>query len=529
DTTITVNKNIIINGQGSILDADKRFRIMVVNGFTVSLNNLTFINGRTDGGLGGAIYNYADLFVEDCQFSNITALQGGAIFTGPYSSLNVTNSIFNNISVTEFGGGVLYDDLSSGSVINCTFINIRSNEHGGAVLGDSDSNFKVINSTFINNTAAHYGGAIVANYRCAAEVINSTFINNIAPAGGAIGTTGIFTVINSNFTNNIATAMGSSIYTWDVLNVKDCNFNSVNTIGVAEIYVDSNTNANINLTNNNMSVSLLPVYNKGGKIISPTNLTFQNVTVDVDKAATLTAVLTDDNGNIIGSDTNVAGKVNDTDVNLVFDGNTKKFTAIYNPQAKGNYTISGNYARASNINVTNATLTVNTIPINEFKIDINSKIYCNFSGIITILPTNATGNVTIKVNGTKYGQLELENGSANWLFANLTPGVYNVTFEYFGDDYYSANSTSIIVDIDKATVDLKANVTDHIYGENTTVKVNVTGVAGTDLSGNVTVNIGQSSWNGAVNSDGIGEVVISGLAAGNHTADVKYLGNNNYT
>ncbi|MFR8879662.1 MAG: Ig-like domain-containing protein [Methanobrevibacter smithii] len=58
-----------------------------------------------------------------------------------------------------------------------------------------------------------------------------------------------------------------------------------------------------------------------------------------------------------------------------------------------------------------------------------------------IVPSDATGNVTVTVNGKNYTS-EIVNGTAVITINGLSEGSYNVTVVYDGDDKYLANSTN---------------------------------------------------------------------------------------
>jgi transcription-repair coupling factor (superfamily II helicase) len=62
------------------------------------------------------------------------------------------------------------------------------------------------------------------------------------------------------------------------------------------------------------------------------------------------------------------------------------------------------------------------------------------------LPEEAEGYLTVTVNGTPYTQ-ELVNGSATVNVPKLSPGKYNITVSYSGDDNYEAISKTMIVNV----------------------------------------------------------------------------------
>ena len=93
------------------------------------------------------------------------------------------------------------------------------------------------------------------------------------------------------------------------------------------------------------------------------DLIFNNVTCAVGTNTTLNALLSDDKGNSIGSNTLVEGKVGYTDVTFVFDELTKMFTVKYSQtQTVGLYLITGSYDLAAKCKVIAGLLNVQSIP-----------------------------------------------------------------------------------------------------------------------------------------------------------------------
>ena len=60
-------------------------------------------------------------------------------------------------------------------------------------------------------------------------------------------------------------------------------------------------------------------------------------------------------------------------------------------------------------------------------------------GIDVTLPADATGNITVTVNSSSK-TVEVKDGKASATFANLTPGNYDISVVYSGDDKYNADS-----------------------------------------------------------------------------------------
>ena len=68
------------------------------------MNNITFINGYTEGN-GGAIFAYGNVDITGSRFINNTAVDGGAIknFNG---KMTISESCFTSNNATEYGGAL---------------------------------------------------------------------------------------------------------------------------------------------------------------------------------------------------------------------------------------------------------------------------------------------------------------------------------------------------------------------------------------------------------------------------------------
>ena len=114
---ITIGKNLIIDGQGNTIDANKLGRIFYISGNNVTLKNINFKNALFSGAAGGGAIYFTGTYltIENCTFEsnrNTHSSKGGGAIYGAYRPLaliNITNSTFTNNSV-ENGGGALYFD-----------------------------------------------------------------------------------------------------------------------------------------------------------------------------------------------------------------------------------------------------------------------------------------------------------------------------------------------------------------------------------------------------------------------------------
>ena len=158
---ITIERdNIVIDGDGHTIDGAGQARIFNILSNNVTLKNINFINGYSDG-------------------------NGGAIWAA--HNLNILDSRFEDNSANKSGGAVYIDGAFSNCRINSTFINNSAN-NGGAVYFNGATSNSTINGHFENNSAVRAAGAIYVKGKSSNNTFASEFYNNHAKAasGGAI-------------------------------------------------------------------------------------------------------------------------------------------------------------------------------------------------------------------------------------------------------------------------------------------------------------------------------------------------------
>lgn len=185
-------------------------------------------------GNGGAIYNQADLTINNTSFTNnLAGESGGAIANSVDGTLKIAgNTMFaNNIVNSQFSEKITYN-------INNEILNGHHNGYlgsGGAISNSGE--LKIDGATFISNNAAVYGGAIFSESDATLEINNTIFEKNTAESyffdkdynfepdnsytvyedqglmglGGAIYSIGETTIKNSTFKNNKAGVDGGAI------------------------------------------------------------------------------------------------------------------------------------------------------------------------------------------------------------------------------------------------------------------------------------------------------------------------------
>ena len=267
---ITDPAGLTIDGTGQTItiSGNNSVQVMRVNiGAKLTLEHLTVINGRADGG-GGIYNNQGTLIVSNSTFfgNNAYDYNGGGIYS--YGTLIVSNSTFSNNSAYDYGGGI----YSYGSFIvsNSTFSSNRSGYYGGGIYSYGAINAS--NSSFSDNSTDYHGGGIYNNGSL--SVSNSSFSGNSADdSGGGIYSNGSFSVSNSTFSSNSAST-GGGIYNFGTYsaNVSNSTFSGNNADSGGGILNTSTLSVSNSTFSGNNADSGGGIYNTGTLNLSNTIL-----------------------------------------------------------------------------------------------------------------------------------------------------------------------------------------------------------------------------------------------------------------
>ena len=258
---IVIDKDdIVINGNGHIIDAQQRTRIFKVSGKNVTIKNVILKNGYgNDGGAiinydgdltiknsilventsqddGGAIYNKGELTIMELELSgNIAQENGGAIYNNGKLTIS-ESSLYENTS--QEAGGAIYNNgkltiIESSLYANTSFGRgmFLGGESGGAIINCGE--LSIINSSLSDNVSKLFGGAI-HNHSGTLTIEESSINANTAEKGGAIFNENNLIISGSTFNENTANGEydgGGAIY------------NKVGTVSI------SNTTFNKNIAN----------------------------------------------------------------------------------------------------------------------------------------------------------------------------------------------------------------------------------------------------------------------------------------
>ena len=221
----TFENNYAPLGYGGSIAFDGHATMINFDGCTFRTNKVRE-NNITGGGAIYIIKNATFVFIENCEFNNLTAHAGGAIHVeGNYALSMIGNTKFTNNKAytknTNYGGGAIsIEGNADGTAIEkCEFINNTATTHGGAIKLMENSKLLLINDTVFDGNYAPYAGALCLKGTEELIIIKSEFTNNKGTDADIVGGGAIYiignltraTIVNSLFENNSART-GGGIY-----------------------------------------------------------------------------------------------------------------------------------------------------------------------------------------------------------------------------------------------------------------------------------------------------------------------------
>ena len=191
--------------------------------------------------------------------------------------------------------------------------------------------------------------------------------------------------------------------------------------------------------------------------------------------------------------------------------------------AEGNYTITVTYTGDDKYNIVENLSSFEVSKVSEYNMTVET---ASADGNITVdvnLPEDATGTVTVTINGTDYNAT-VEDGNATVRVDNLPPGETNVTIAYTGDDKYVPKNTTVSVDNTKKDAVLTAEMLEMYVGDGSEFTVVLKDTAGNPIAGRgIKVNICGKTYTIKTNSSGIAVLPIN-LKVGSYNVSAWFNG-----
>ena len=476
---ISIDKELTIDGQGHIIDANNTRDIMRIdNAQNVKLKNIQFINVK--GNSSTALYwTYGsdNGLIENCTFTNCLGIDGSAI-----------NLIGSNTNI-----------------IGSTFINCSGYEGGAIYWGGNDN---TIRYSYFENTTANKGGAIYL-YGERGRIEGTTFKNCNMPNSTVIYADNIVNIIGCEFTTTRNETLSSLVYNGNLTN---CTLN-----GISDKYADLNMRIDSNIIGTC----------KIGDTIELTATVYNNGPDDAKNVSAHFAI--PPSLEIIG--------------NTPYAGSFDSMTGIWNiPEifstSWATLTITCQAIKAENTTVNafvssdaeDLNLTDNNASANLFILRADTTLTLNVSDIfagetlrifIDITPFDATGNLTINIGGVE--EQSFINGSDVIMKEGLSAGEYNITATYSGNANYLPTQSTTSFRVNKRNVNLTISLDENTitYGQNATL------TAIMPIDGNIAININNETYN-ITTIAGTAHLQIPAQPAGNHTITATFEGNDQY-
>ncbi len=176
-------------------------------------------------------------------------------------------------------------------------------------------------------------------------------------------------------------------------------------------------------------------------------------------------------------------------------------------------------------NVTkSATIIINkTIPLVDVVVEPVENITTKDNVTLTIsLPSDAIGEVTVKINGKKVDSISA-NETITINLNNQPAGDNIVDIVYSGDQNYESNITTKEFTVYKSETSITANPIVFEEGNTSTIEIDIFNIG----SGFILVDVEGKKFYGDINS-GKATVLIDGLVAGNYTANIIFAGDEKF-
>lgn len=198
-------------------------------------------------------------------------------------------------------------------------------------------------------------------------------------------------------------------------------------------------------------------------------------------------------------------------------------SATFSDLNANNHTINVYYGGDENYNSISTSRSITVSKINpEISVKADNIKYGENLTVRISLPKDATGNVTVKVDG-KSQTVEIDRGNAIAVISGLTAGKKSVSVSYSGDKKYNLNSYSTSAIVDKITPIITISADNIKYGESAKISVKIS----ENISGNIVVSAGEISKTVKA-IDGSASAELFGLSAGSHLITAKFNGDSIY-
>ena len=213
---------------------------------------------------------------------------------------------------------------------------------------------------------------------------------------------------------------------------------------------------------------------------------------------------------------NITVTVNNKEfINGLIDGSCSVEITGLNP---GNYSATVAYSGDAKYGATEKTIQFEVPKITATLENLVVKSNVTVPAVSVMLPSDATGNLTVDINGNVYIG-NVINGNCSVELTGLDPGNYTATVVYSGDGNYTGANKTVNVKVPKIIIELNDS---NCWWNASQVSVNLNNATGT-----LTVKIADKVYTEEL-TDGVAVVYIGDLAPGSYNATILYSGDSKY-
>ncbi len=170
---IELNDFIVIDSENHSIDVEAKHESRVKG------KNITLKNGHSKGKYGGAIEVTSDsrMTIENATIkSNAAEVEGGAIVN--FGDVELSNCEFEENTASDRGGAIFSNSQASLLIIKTDFLKNTSKDTGGSIINQPGGKVAADNCSFRQNRAEE-GGAVYAVAKDDVDMESSTFRDNV--------------------------------------------------------------------------------------------------------------------------------------------------------------------------------------------------------------------------------------------------------------------------------------------------------------------------------------------------------------
>ena len=506
---INVGEDAVINVK--LADDATGEVVITVNGedYTAAINN--GVASVTVSDLKAGDYTVAVKYAGDNNYN-------GATGSAEFSVSKITSDMDVTVNNIVFGEDLIVDAVLPTDATGEVVITVNGKDYhvaidngkaiktiGGLAAGDytvvvkyaGDDKYSGVEVTGVVNVAK-------------AQPVLGVVIADVDYGNGFVIEATLTGVNNAPLNGNVLVAVNSKFYVVNVINGKGTLTGdklAADTYGFAAAWTGNNNYASVT-ENGDFKVN---------KVDSAIDVAVSDIKVGEDAVISV-KLANDATGEVIIT-------VNGEDYTAAIENGVA--SATVSDLKAGDYTVAVKYAGDNNYNgaTGSAEFSVSKIT-SDMDVTVNNIVFGEDLIVDAVLPTDATGEVVITVNGKDY-HVAIDNGKAIKTIGGLAAGDYTVVVKYAGDDKYAGVEFTDVVNVAKADAALNVIINNVDYGNVFTVNAVLTGVNNAPLTGDVIVTVNGKDYTVNV-VNGKGNVTGVKLAAGSYDFTAKFAGDNNY-